>query len=173
MSENSRAAAAAAAVICIVGAGSALAADLYGQDSPYADPRTSETYRHPVPPPPRYAQPYPNDTYQPPYRGYQQERGYLAPMPGPPAYGRDFSDQGYPRCVPRELIHEQLRRQGWHSVEELGAEDRFVFARVRDWRGAAFDLRLDRCNGRVLETRLVEPYPSDYAWRQRRGYRSY
>jgi hypothetical protein len=161
----------------VAGAAPAFAADLYGQDSPYGDPRTSESYRHPTPsPPPRYSQPYP-ETYQPPYRGYQPERGYLAPMPGPPTYGREIPGQGYPRyaerCVPRELIHEQLRRQGWRSIEELGAEDRFAFARVRDWRGTAFDLRLDRCNGRVLETRLVEPYPSDYAWRQRRGYRSY
>jgi hypothetical protein len=36
-----------------------------------------------------------------------------------------------------------------------------------------FDLRLDRCSGRVLQTRLVEREPADYAWRTRRGYPSY
>jgi hypothetical protein len=167
MSETSWAAA-VAAVVLVAGATPAFAADLYGRDSPYADPRYSETYRHPAPPPPpRYVQPYP-DTYQPPYR--EERRGYLPPESGPRSYPYDRYAE---RCVPRELIHEQLRRQGWRSVEELGTEDRFVFARVRDWRGVAFDVRLDRCNGRVLETRLVETYPPDYAWRYRRGYRSY
>jgi hypothetical protein len=168
--------AAAVAAMSLAGAATALAADL--GDSPYNDPRYGETYREPAPVP-QYSQPYP-DAYRPPYGGYRDERprqGYLAPMPGPPAYGRGYPDQGYPRyaerCVPRELIREQLRRQGWRSFEDIDAEDRFVFVRAQDWSGNVFDLRLDRCSGRVLQTRLVEREPADYAWRTRRGYPSY
>jgi len=158
MSERSWAAA-AVAVILAAGAGPAFPADLSGRDSPYAPPY-SESDR--APPPPRYGQP-PPEAYR--------------PAPPPRAHGPVYPDWRYDRyaerCVPRALIHEQLRRQGWRSVVEFGFEDRFIFVRVHDWNGAAFDLRLDRCNGRVLEQRFVEVHPYDFAWRHRRGYRAY
>lgn len=170
-------AAAAVAAMFVAGIAPAKAADL-GQ-SPYADPRYGETYREP-PPSLRYAQPYP-DSYRPPDGAYRDERprqGYVPPVPGqPPPYGYHDGGRGYPqyaeRCVPRELIREQLRRQGWRHFEDIDIEDRFVFVRARDWNGSVVDLRLDRCSGRVLESRFVERHPADYAWRPRRGYPPY
>jgi hypothetical protein len=174
---------AVAVAVLSFGALPAAAADL-GEDSPYEDPRYGESYRQPAPPPPppRYSepQPYP-DAYRPPvHRGEERERDY------PPAYGnghgRPYADERHPRfaerCVPRVFIAEQLRRQGWRTFEDFDDGDRFVIVRARDWNGAMFDLRLDRCSGRVLESRIlqpriVQPQPYDYAWRPRRVYRAY
>ena len=173
---------AAAVAILLLSALPAAAADL-GEASPYEEPRYGESYRQPPPPPPpRYSEPRPHpDAYRPPAtRDEQGEPDY------PPAYsrgyGRPYPEQRYPRyaerCVPRVFIAEQLRRQGWRTFEDFDDGDRFLIVRARDWNGAMFDLRLDRCSGRVLELRIlqpraVQPPPYDYALRYRRGYRAY
>jgi hypothetical protein len=164
--------AAAAAAILSLSALPAAAAEL-AEDSPYEEPRYGESYRQPAPPPPpppqRYSEPQP---YPEGERGYPPayEQRYRRPYPEQPRYAE--------RCVPRVFIAEQLRRQGWRTFEDFDDGDRFLIVRARDWNGAMFDLRLDRCSGRVLESRIlqpriVQPQPYDYAWRPRRVYRAY
>jgi hypothetical protein len=168
--------AAGVAAISVAAASPAMAADLYGPAAPYDEQRYGEAYRYSAPPP-RYAEPYPN-AYRPPYRGERESGDYLAPMQ-PPGFGGAHPSRTDPRyadrCAPRALIREQLHRQGWRTIEDVEIADGFVFLRAQDWRGNVFDVRLDRCSGRVLQTRLIErqPPPPAYAWRYRNGYRPY
>ena len=150
----------------------AMAADLdYGPvaRSPYDDPRFSDVYRHPAPPPrPRYAEPYP----PPPV--YREER-FVAPPP-PPPYRQDGRFAG--DCIPRHVIRDRLERHGWHAFQDPQVAGNVVHIRARRPNGRPFDLTVDRCSGEVL---AAEPYdersayavpPPERPWQEPR-YRPY
>ncbi len=160
--------------------------DRYG--SAYDDPRYADIYKYPrapqgVPPPGVYGGPYsgPYAAGPPPYAGpiprervYREEddydRGY-APSPrrysyvepAPPPYAGG-------RCAPRELVKEQLYRDGWRDFHDGDPRGAFATVRARRPNGRLFELTLERCSGQVvraepLEGRAFGPYaaPGPYA----------
>lgn len=144
------------------------------KDSPYDDPRYSDIYRHPAPPPPRYAQPYyppPPPLATPPY----VEAPRYAPPPPPPAYGYGsrYSDDSRVAagCVPREMIRRHLEARGWQDFHDPQPMGNVVHIRARRPSGQLFDITLDRCSGKVLgiepQQHAAVPPPPD--WRYPNG----
>lgn len=142
----------------------ALSADLEPEPhayAPYDDPRYADIYRHP-PPPPRP-------------RAYV-ERGYdRTPPPPPSAYAyRPAPPREAYGCVPREVVHAELARRGWHDLHNVEATADVVYLRARRTDGVIFSLTLDRCTGQIIDRRFVAAPPPAYAWRERgSAYRPY
>ena len=163
----------AAAAAGLLGALPAGAADLdYGPRagvSPYDDPRYSDIYRHPAPPP-RYAAPY----APPP--------GYSAPPPyaaAPPAYG---APPAYPydgrsaACLPQSAIRDRLLAHGWQDFHDPQVMGNVVHIRARRNSGHLFDLAVDRCTGQVLGVETIPhrsaeaPPPPEWRYYPQRPY---
>lgn len=151
---------AAVAALGLAGAMPATAADLddrYPTGAAYDDPRYSDIYRHPVPPPapPRhYAAPYQ------PLPGYRDER-YAAP---PPPYVEPGPRYQYQRdgrqgagCLPQHAIHDRLARHGWQDFHDPQVEGKVAHVRARRPNGRLFDLTVDRCSGEVLHAEVIDP----------------
>ena len=133
--------------------------DRYGA---YEDPRYTDMYARPQPPPaylppPRYAPAVPpgyvhrdygddydrNRDYADDYDRDDYRRPYAYSTP--PDYGR--------ACTPREVIRERLLREGWHHFRD--AEERGEFATIIARRpdGQPFALTVDRCSGEIVNAR--------------------
>ena len=166
MSLRHRAATAAFAVLLAFAAKQpAHAADLYGAEvypppaaSPYDDPRYGDIYRHP--PPQRFAAPQP-ELYRPRYGEppIRDRDGYLREMPRPDA--RDGRYGAGAACLPHEVVREQLERRGWSGFHDLEMRGNVAHLKARRVNGRWFDLTVDRCTGRVLESRLAEHRAAD------------
>ncbi|MCB1549431.1 MAG: hypothetical protein KDJ41_16625 [Hyphomicrobiaceae bacterium] len=163
------------AAVCVAGASSAHAADIYGSDpayrdgSPYDDPRYGQIYGPPTAPrgpaygappyaPPPYAYKDPPETYPEAPRRYT----YAEPRyPGEPSpYTRSH-------CVPREVIRRELVRRGWHDFQDLELRPRVAVLQARQRSGAVYRIVVDRCTGEVVRARMIEPpyRPRDYGQR--------
>ena len=123
--------------------------DRYGA---YEDPRYTDMYAHPQPPPaylppPRYAPPVPPGYIHRDYGDDYDRDDYRRPYAysTPPDYGR--------ACAPREVIRERLLREGWHHFRD--AEERGEFATIIARRpdGQPFALTVDRCSGEIVNAR--------------------
>ncbi len=174
------------------GALSASAADLYQQpyDAPRAeapddDPRYGDVYKLPPPPysgprngqryepAPRYA-----ERYDGPYSGprpFIDRREYLPPLPHAPSFydlrGRRAEEDG--GCVPRYEIKRALSEDGWSEFHDLEVRDEVAHVRARRPNGEVYDLKVDRCSGRLLRAQAVETGQGPYAWRRREAYPAY
>jgi hypothetical protein len=168
---------AALAAVATCAAVPASAADLgygYGslKDVPDDDPRYSDVYRHPAPPPPRYAAPYP-----PPAPVYPAPPAPYYAGPPPRVYD---GYAGRPDCLPRHVISSRLESRGWLDLHDLQVSGDVAHARARRPNGRIFDLTVDRCTGEVLQADLIDgrqayapgyPPPQDYRYRNDRyGY---
>ncbi len=144
------------------------AADLYDNPprigSPYEDPRYRDMYGYQPapPPPPRYVDrgdlPPPRIVYPDAPR---DRRGYLAPMPAPGyidgrAWTPDRHDRTTNDCIPREAIRRALQDDGWNGFHDLDLRGpvAVVFAYRPD--GRLYRVKVDRCSGAVLASRLVD-----------------
>lgn len=177
--------AAAIAAIALSSAHAVRAADLpyadgrYGQA--YEDPRYGDIYGHP---PPRRAAPYPPAYAEPPpaayrdsYPPYRDQRGYLREMPPPAAFdprapqrwnGNPYGTQYGSSCMPRHVVRQELERQGWYDLQDLERRGDVVLVRARQPNGRWFDLTIDRCDGSILEARIVDRRAAGYDdWRYR------
>lgn len=147
------------------------AADLYPYDpqpharysAPYDDPRYSDVYRHPAPPPPRHVERYEQRWVPGPPPPRYVER-YDAPPPS--AYRSAPPREAY-GCVPREAVRAELERQGWSDFHNFRPSADVVHLRARRPNGAVFELTLDSCTGQVIDRRFVSAPPPSYAWRER------
>lgn len=174
-----------AAIVAALAASSAqtvLAADLpypdgrYGQA--YEDPRYGDIYGIPPPAhaapayPPAYAVPPPVASREP-YPPYRDPRGYLREMPPPAVFDprapqRWNGNQYGAACLPRHVVRLELERQGWFELQELERRNDVVLVRARQPNGRWFDLTVDRCDGSILEARVLERRAAGYDdWRQR------
>ena len=189
-------------IIAVVAAAAALtavpvlAADLgYSlKDQPYdEDPRYSDIYRHPAPPPPRYAAPYPpptvyrQDNYAtPPYVPPHQQHGYRQD-----GYRQDgYRQDGYRQegryagdCLPRDTVRARLEQRGWYDFHDPQVTGNVVHIRARRDNGRLYDVTLDRCSGQVMGAEAIRersaqaplapvplpPYGGDYRYRDPRG----
>jgi hypothetical protein len=149
----------------------AQAADLYDGPPPdrygsaYDDPRYADIYRYPVPPP-RYAAPPPRafERYaEPPIpreRVYRDDddrydRGYYD---GPRRYSHVDPRRPYAgHCLPREVVKDQLLRQGWHDFHDGDARGDIATVRARRPSGRLFALAIDRCTGEIVSAEPLEP----------------
>jgi hypothetical protein len=127
----------------------ALSADLYepfGAGSPYEDPRYADIYGDDPPPYDRYAEP--PDDFEPPYRpraSLKDGRAYEPPY----AFDRRAA------CVPRHVVRDRLRAEGWGDFYGFEPRGRVVLVQARRRSGRLFDLTIDRCSGAVVEARPV------------------
>lgn len=171
--------AAAQLATATVSLGADLAYPPYGSVRPGdgEDPRYGDVYRRPEPPPPpRYAAPgyAPSDEDEP-------AAPYLAPMrPGFDQYRRYSREDG---CVPRREIRRSLLDEGWTDFQGLEFAGGIALVQARRPNGDLYELRLDRCSGRIVHARPLErerfagpdrgygPPPGMYAWRRREGWR--
>ncbi|CAN0193835.1 unnamed protein product [Phaeothamnion confervicola] len=169
----------ALAAMSVATAVPASAADLdYGvAGSAYEDPRYSDIYRHP-PPPPRYAAPYaPPPAYREPY--YRDERYSAAPVPPPyyggppPHYQRD--GRAPAGCLPQQVIRDRLQERGWQDFHDAQVAGNVAHVRARRPSGRTFDLTVDRCTGEILQSEAVDgrradgpPPPQDWRYRDDR-----
>lgn len=142
------------------------AADLYDTDrprvsSPYDDPRYRDIYGQPAPryvdrgnlPPPPVV--YPERTYT--ERTYTDRRTYLAPMPPPTFIDRRHWVPGYTdRCVPRELIRDNLKADGWSGFHDLDFQGPVATVNAYRPDGHLYRLKVDRCSGDLVSTRLLD-----------------
>ena len=161
---------AALAVVCSARAASA--ADLgYRDGPPDDDPRYSDIYRHPAPPPPVYAQPgyHPprHPLPYPPAPVYRDEPRYAPPPPyaGPPPRHYGQAPSG---CLPREVARARLEARGWHEFHDIQIAGNVAHVRARRPNGRLFDLTIDRCTGEVLGAELIDGRRADappYDWR--------
>jgi hypothetical protein len=143
------------AVIAAIGMAAVMpasAADLgygYGstKDGPYDDPRYSDVYKHPAPPP-RYAAPVPPAPVYPPQH-------YAPP---PPAYYGPAPRFGHapPDCLPRHLIRQKLEGRGWRDFHDVQVSGNVAHTRARRPHGGLFDLTVDRCTGEVLQAEAIQ-----------------
>ena len=184
------------AALGLAGAMPATAADLdsgYPVGSAYDDPRYSDIYRHPAPPPPRYAAPYPpptvyrQDNYAtPPYVPPHQQHGYRQD-----GYRQDgYRQDGYRQegryagdCLPRDTVRARLEQRGWYDFHDPQVTGNVVHIRARRDNGRLYDVTLDRCSGQVMGAEAIRersaqaplapvplpPYGGDYRYRDPRG----
>jgi hypothetical protein len=162
--------------------------DRYG--SAYDDPRYADIYKYPrgpvgVPPPGAYGGPYsgPYAGGPPPYAGpvprervYREEDEGPGAYPGPRRYSYAEPTPPYAgRCAPRELVKQQLYRDGWRDFHDGDTRGGVATIRARRPSGRLFELTLDRCSGQVVRAEPLEgrasgpyaagPYPSEpYAY---------
>jgi hypothetical protein len=138
------------------------AADLYPDyrprvGSPYEDPRYRGIYGDEAPAPaPRYVER--RDLGPPPAAIYPEpRRGYLPPMP-PPAHidQRYWQPERGGNCVPREHIKQVLVQDGWSGFQDLDMRGPFAVLHAYRPDGRLYRLKIDRCSGDLLSTRLVD-----------------
>ncbi len=180
---------AAGMIAAVLASGSAAtAADLssgypeqrYG--SAYDDPRYADIYRDDTPPR--------REPYQDSYRGdrddddddddgrdprsthgdsnHRSPQAYLPPMRPTARYtynGRHHGDG----CVPRHLIKQQLRAEGWSDFHDLELTGNTAHVRARRPSGRLFELKVDRCTGEIVNARPFGPH----IYGQRRYSRAY
>lgn len=169
------------------GAHPAAAADLYSPyynvpraEAPDEDPRYGDVYRLP---PQRYVEPRYTAPYEPPPRYVERQDGpyypprvyaergeYLPPMRGPTYHDLSARDEG---CVSRREIRRSLREDGWSEFDDLDLRGDIALLRASRPNGEVYELKVDRCTGRVLRAKAVEDGPGPYAWRRRESFPAY
>lgn len=131
--------------------------------SAYADPRYSDIYRHPAPPP-RYAAPYaPPPAYR--EQHYRDDRYSAAPVP-PPYYGGpppQYQREGRAQagCLPQQVIRDRLQDRGWQDFHDPQVMGNVAHVRARRPSGRTFDLTVDRCSGEILQSEPVDGRRAD------------
>src|SRR5262245_24130663 len=153
----------AIAALTFAGAGSAGAADLYGdnyyppQDAPYYGEGEREYSERYDGSPGRYEDDHDRDRYSEreesydyQYRGSTKDGGAYVP-PSRFAY-RDYGRSG--PCVGRWQIRSRLHDEGWVNIRPLDRQGETALLRARRAdSGRVFTLRVDRCSGEVVDAR--------------------
>ena len=118
----------------VVHAGDAYDPGYDGRREPaYEEPRYRERYDEPVPP-----------------RGSVKD-GYPIPQ-GPQAYAAAPPPPG-PRCLSKVGIQQALHEQGWRDFDNVEVRGDMAFMNARGDSGRRYELRIDSCNGEVLNAR--------------------
>jgi hypothetical protein len=137
------------------------AADLYDErpryGSAYEDPRYRDIYGHRAPHPAyveRRDLPPPASV---PVESYRDRRGYLAPMP-PPAYvdRRHWLPGRETRCLPRHEIRRALQDDGWSGFHDLDVREADAIVHAYRPNGQLYRVKVARCTGEILSTRLID-----------------
>lgn len=125
--------------------------DLYGPSRPYAE--APPAYDHP---PPGYYRPAPTprgyvyrDRPDDSYRPYPAPRRYSYAEPyAPPPVAR--------ACLHREEIKRRLVEEGWRDFRDVELRPDAVRVHARRPSGDLYVLRVDRCTGEIVNSRLLE-----------------
>lgn len=144
-------AATAFAAMSLVSASPLAAADLdYPDDSRYSE---SEHYSNRV-----------TDDRGERYESYSRREAYV---------DDDRSDVRWDDragCLPRHAIRERLRDDGWRDIQRVEVRGGTVVMSAVRPNGQLFDIKVDRCNGEIIDARKTggEVYGE---YRPRRDYR--
>ncbi|MGH6815802.1 MAG: hypothetical protein ACREC6_08860 [Hyphomicrobiaceae bacterium] len=149
------------AVVCLATGPAAVAADL--RDGACDDPRYCDRYGNPLPP--RTADPYRRKEY-PPREPHPDEFG--GPESGARPHGRPHypGHSGYDlpsHCVPRFVIKKKLIHDGWSDFYDLELRSDVAILKARRPNGSFYRVKVDRCTGHVLGTKLLDGAPDAYA----------
>lgn len=71
-----------------------------------------------------------------------------------PYYDRPLIATDY-RCKRPRQIYRMVRRQGWSDFTRLRLQRYFIKVKARQRNGLQYRLKLDRCTGVIISTRLV------------------
>lgn len=167
-------AASALAVLCLAGAPAASAADLSGD--PYDDPRYGDVYGDPRPP--AFAEPAAPPTEEAfPERYSERYDDERTPLPYPSRKPERYSERWEePRgfaCLPRHVIRHRLQGDGWYDFRDLELQGDIAVVNARRPSGRPFELRIDRCTGRIVEARPLGPDHRAYGYGPGRPLRPY
>lgn len=70
---------------------------------------------------------------------------------------RTDSEEGYydnrGGCLPRQAIRQRLRDDGWRDIQRVDVRGGNVILTAERSNGQIFDLKVDRCNGEVIDAR--------------------
>lgn len=79
-----------------------------------------------------------------------------------------YDDRG--GCLPRQAIRERLRGDGWRDIHRIDVRGGAVILGAERPNGQLFELKVDRCNGEIIDARKQrdEVYGE---YRPRRDYR--
>jgi len=112
-----------------------------------------------------------NDSYRPPSRdgayaegetrdGYPVPQGPADAQRGQQEYHPSYKDDAPPppprprreaRCLDKFGIQRALHDQGWHEFDNVSIEGPVAYMTARSDRGEPFDLKIESCNGSVIE----------------------
>ncbi len=56
-------------------------------------------------------------------------------------------------CLPRHAIRDRLRDDGWRDIQRIEARGSKVFLTAERPDGRLYDLKVDRCNGDIIDAR--------------------
>jgi len=139
-------------------------------------------YRHV--PTDRYSSAYEDPRYRDLYAPEPRVHGYdyraVPPPPVPPAYVyrddpppyRDhrYSDYRYggdrygSACLPREEAKRRLISEGWRDFHDIELRNDVAKLRARRPNGDVYDLKIDRCSGEIVHSRLLQRGYGPYAY---------
>lgn len=106
-------------------------------------------------------QPYRRDGYTDdgrgaPHRSFKDQPAEVEPLPGPRRYSEPYREPPRIRgCAPRRLVRHSLHEDGWFDLHGIRVAGPQVFMLARRESGRLFELRLDRCTGRVLHAEVI------------------
>lgn len=70
---------------------------------------------------------------------------------------RDDRFEGYwddrSGCLPRHAIRDRLRDEGWRDIQKIEARGGKVYLSAERADGRLYDLKVDRCNGEIIDAR--------------------
>lgn len=163
-------AASALAALCLAGAPAASAADLSGD--PYDDPRYGDVYGDPRPP--AFAEPAAPPAEEAFPERYDDERDPLPyPARKPERYSERWEEPRGFACLPRHVIRHRLQGDGWYDFRDLELQGDVAVVNARRPSGRPFELRIDRCTGRIVEARALGPDYRAYGYGPGRHLRPY
>lgn len=89
-------------------------------------------------------------------------------------HSRDRGDYYEDRagCLPRHAIRQRLRDDGWRDINRIDVRGGYVTLQAERPNGRVFDLKVDRCNGDIVDSRTTrEGVYGEYRERDRNQYR--
>lgn len=79
----------------------------------------------------------------------------------------DGDYDGRAGCLPRQVIRERLRDDGWRDIHRIDVRGGTVVLTAERPNGQVFDLKVDRCNGEIIDARKTRDVYGEYRPRDR------
>jgi hypothetical protein len=71
-------------------------------------------------------------------------------------YGRDdYYGTSRAGCLPRHAIRQRLKDDGWHGIRRLDVRGGSVILSAERPNGQLFEVKVDRCNGDIIDARKM------------------
>jgi hypothetical protein len=86
-------------------------------------------------------------------------------------YGNGENDRYDDRagCLPRHAIRERLRDEGWRDIQKIDSRGGEVIVTAERPNGKIYDLKVDRCSGEIIDSRVSREVYGEYRPTRYRG----